>query len=506
MKNSTRVILNTGILYTRMAITMCIALLSTRWILQALGTEDYGIYSLTGGVIALFSFLNVSLAGATQRFISYSIGTGEKENIKKTFYYSILQHLCVGIIIILLFETCGLFFLNTILDIPTGKERLATFVLHCMTASAFFTIISVPYQAILNAHENMLLNAILNIIESIIKLIAAIVLLKYNGNRLELYSIIMMLTCIMNLIVMRIYCKQKYIETQISITQITDKHLFIKMLSFGGWNLIGSICSMSKGQGIAILLNTFYGVTINTAYGIANQVKGQLNFFSLSITSAIRPQMIKSEGAGDRDRLLRLAETTCKCTFILLSIFAIPVIINTNFILLLWLKNVPQYTVSFCQYIILMALIEQLSSGLFIVIDGVGKLKWPQLTIGFMHLSVLIGGYIFLYWGYPPYSIFIVATIEEIIAFILRCHFCNKLGKMDIMSFLKSTISPSVISICTICAITLYISNIISSPVISFFTTTILSTILICLCTYNIILNDNERIIIKQTLTKKLQR
>lgn len=305
---------------------------------------------------------------------------------------------------------------------------------------------------------------------------------------------------------MRIYCKQKYIETQISITQITDKHLFIKMLSFGGWNLIGSICSMSKGQGIAILLNTFYGVTINTAYGIANQVKGQLNFFSLSITSAIRPQMIKSEGAGDRDRLLRLAETTCKCTFILLSIFAIPVIINTNFILLLWLKNVPQYTVSFCQYIILMALIEQLSSGLFIVIDGVGKLKWPQLTIGFMHLSVLIGGYIFLYWGYPPYSIFIVATIEEIIAFILRCHFCNKLGKMDIMSFLKSTISPSVISICTICAITLYISNIISSPVISFFTTTILSTILICLCTYNIILNDNERIIIKQTLIKKLQR
>lgn len=228
MKSSTRIVLNTSILYGKMLITMLLTLLSTRWVLASLGASNFGIYNLVAGLIAMFSFLNAAMTVASQRYLSYAIGTKSEKNIKKTFYYSVIQHFIIGILIVIILEVLGVFFLNSILNIPNGKEGDALFVLHCLAVSTFLTVITVPYQAIANAHENMLIIAVISIIESILKFAIALYLLNYLGNRLRMYALLMVCVSLVSMCIIRIFCKKKYNETHIMRTRITDIAYFKK--------------------------------------------------------------------------------------------------------------------------------------------------------------------------------------------------------------------------------------------------------------------------------------
>ena len=472
-------------MYLRVAITMVITLLSSRWILMALGKEDFGIYNLVAGLLALLMFLNLSMSTATQRFLSYYLAKENGKYVSEVFYLSCFLHLCIAIIIIIIIEIGGQLMIKHFLQIPDGKYEVTMFVLHSLSISTFFTIISVPYNASLLTHENIFFVACVNILESILKLSTAIFLLYFTGPRLKVYAICIMGIQIMSTIIYRFYCNFKYPETKFSIHKLQNPSLLKEFLGYVGWNLIGSISSLCRTQGVSMLLNSFYGVAINAAYGIATQVKGQLSFFSSSIVSAARPQIVKSEGEGNRSRMLALSNSTCKMTFLMLSMITIPLIIEMDFVLRLWLKDVPEYTVSFTRLILLLNLIFQFSIGTSIGIESVGKIRTLQIIVGGMHFIVLPIAYFMLKCSLEPYTIFIMVIIEECIGIIIRLIISHNITGLNIYIFIKKVLLPSTITffiVFCVCYLFYFIMDESVMRMLIIFLSSVLTMSILCLC------------------------
>ena len=502
MKANNKMALNTIILYGRLAVTMVVTLLSSRWVLMALGKEDFGIYNLVAGLLSMLMFLNLTMATATQRFLSFALGKGEQKAIEETFYYSCILHLVIGLIIVVAIEIIGQILLYTVLQIPEGKMYLAIFCLHTLSVSTFATVISVPYNAVLISHENIFFVAFIEIVSAVLKLLSAIVLLNYAGERLKLYAIFMTTIPILQVLTYRTYCYKHYAETRFRIHKVSDKNLFRQLISYAGWNLIGSISSLLRTQGVSMLLNAFYGVVMNAAYGIASQVKGQLNNFSTSIVTATRPQIVKSEGQGNRQRALTLSATTSKIAFLLLSMLSVPLIIEMPYILQLWLKNVPEYTVSFTRLIILINLAFQFSIGISIPIESVGKIRLLQIWVGGLHFIVLPIGYVMLKLGFPPDSIFIMIICEEIIGIALRLFISQKVTGLNAKQFVKDTIFPSILTTTLLYILSAILNQFMPEGFMRLVLTCCLSFLYMIIVGYNFTLTKFEQTHIKDMTGK----
>lgn len=444
MNANNRMILNTVVMYVRLGITMVITLLSSRWILLALGEEDFGIYNLVAGLLGLLMFLNLSMATASQRYLSFALGKKDNKLLSETFYISIVLHFVIGILILVFIEILGQFLLYNFLQVPSSKINLAVFCLHSLSINAFVTVISVPYRASLISHENIVFVAITEIIVSISKLLLAIYLLYYLGNRLKMYAVIMALIPIIQTIIFRVYSRRYYPECKFAFHKLKNSLLFKDMASYAGWNMIGSLSSLLRDQGIPMLLNSFYGICMNTAYGLALQVKGQLNFFSSSIVTSTKPQIVKSEGAGNRPRSLALSAYTCKITFLLLSMLGIPLIVDMPYILELWLKIVPEYTVNFTRIIISICLVYQFAIGISMPVEAVGRIKNLQIIVGGFHMLVIPIGYLMLRYGLSSSSVLFMIIIEEIICVIVGLFISNRVTGLNIPKFVFQTILPSL--------------------------------------------------------------
>ncbi len=485
-------VFNTFILYARVGITVFVTLFSSRWILQALGKEDFGIFNLVSGLLTMLTFLNVTMASSSQRFLSYALGKGDQDKLKEMFYFSTVLHFGVGILIVLLIETVGRYLLMNVLLIPEGKYSLALFVLHCLSVSTFTTVISVPYSASLITHENIFFVALIQITEALLKLGAAVLLLYYDGPRLKLYSVCMMMIPIVSACCYRTYCYRKYIESHIILHRITDYALFREFASYSGWNLIGGLSSMLRTQGVAMLMNSFYGVIVNAAYGIATQVNGQMNFFSASIVTSTRPQIVKSEGMGNRARMHALSATTSKITFLLLAMLSIPILVEMPYILHIWLRNVPDYTINFTRLILLQSLVFQFSVGVSIGVESVGKIKLLQLYVGILHFIVIPIGYICLKLGLSPYAVLICVIIEELIGFVLRLFVSRKVTGLNISEFLKNNTIPCIISAIFTALICFGIKHSLVESLIRLLLIILSSLTIICILSYYFVLNNNE--------------
>jgi O-antigen/teichoic acid export membrane protein len=476
MQPGNRIAINTGFLYVRMLITMVISLYSTRLILNAMGVEDYGLFNLIGGVIALLSFINGAMAVATQRYLSFYLGAGEDQKLKSVFSSSILLHLVIGFIIVLLLELGGIFLFNGVLNIPAELIKTAKIVFHFMVVSTFFTINSVPYDASINAHENFLFDALAGIFESFVKLGIAIFLISARGDKLILYGLLIALLTILIRIIKSIYCFLKYDECRISLKFYIDLSLFKEMISFAGWSLFGSLCFVLRNQGLAIVLNLFFGVVVNAAYGIANQVNGQLSAFSQNMLKALNPQIVKSEGSGDRNRMLRLSILACKLSFFLLAFFAVPLIIEMPYILKIWLKTVPENTLIFCQLILVISLLQQLTVGLMVAITSVGKIKAYQLSVGILYTLNLPLAYILIKLGLPAYSVLVGSIFLECIAGVSRIWFAQRIAGLPVNVFLRETLFNSVITLILITIFSMVPRILIEESIIRMCLTALTST------------------------------
>lgn len=499
-------IVNTCIMYARGVLTMGVTLLSSRWVLMALGEEDFGIYNLVAGMLALLSFLNITLASSTQRFLSYALGKGDIKELNSVFNLSCILHFFIGLLVLALIEFVGVLFLDMVLQIPDGKDVDAMFVLHCLSISMFIAVVTVPYNAALITHENMLFVAIVQIGEALLKLAVAIILLNYTGGRIHLYALCMMIIPVFSNSMFITYCVKKYPETKISFRAAKRFDLFKQFASYSGWNLIGGISHLFKAQGVAMLLNTFKGVVINAAFGIASQVNSQLQFFSSTIVTATRPQIVKSEGMGNRDRMTQVSVTTCKLTFLMLAVLVAPFISECDYILNVWLKDVPEYTTSFVQFFLISSLIRQLYTGVSIGIESVGAIKYLQIFVGGLHFLVLPVGYFLLRFDYGVLSVFYMLVCEELLCLIITIIISRQVTGLDVTGFLKGCLIPCILIFIVAFSLCVSTKLVFHSDLLRLLADCAISTAVTAFLAYFFVFDKKERIIIQSYIEKAISK
>lgn len=442
--SSNKVIFNTGITYIKSIFTALISLYATRIILKYLGSEDFGLFSVVGGVVGMLSFLNVAMSTSTQRFLSYNLGFENKVNrVRKIFANSVIIHFLLGIFIVIILELIGLYFIESKLKIDPTRLQEAKYIFHFVVVSTFITVISVPYEAVIISRENFLFLAKVGIFESILKLFVALSLMYLEGDLLLYFGFFTMLTAIIIRIIKRIYCRKMYKECIVNYIENYDFSEIKGLLSFATWNMFGALCGIAKSQGSAVLINMFYSTSVNAAYGVANQLNSQLMFFSETMLSSIRPQIMKSEGASDRARTIRLALIANKFAFYIFTFFAMPFFFAMPLILKLWLNEVPEYTIEFCRCLIVLTVVLQLSRGLMAAVQAIGKIKYYQIISGTIQILILPLGYLMLSKGYKPYYIVVLAICLEVLSTFFRVFYFNYLTGFSVKKyFLEVLLNP----------------------------------------------------------------
>lgn len=446
MEQVKRVVKNTGFLYARMAITVFISLYVTRLVLAALGAEDFGTFMVVAGSISMLTFLNAAMASASQRFMSYAQGQGNIYKQKNIFNVSVVLHFIIAILLVIILEVAGYFLFDGIFILPPDRLYAAKIIYQFMIVSTLFAVISVPYDAVINAHEHMLLVAVLGVLESILKLGIAFYITYTSFDKLISYGLLMALLSILLLMIRRIYCHRRYEEVEINVKKYYDKPLFKEMTEFAGWSFLGSASSMTANYGQGIVLNMFFGTIVNAAQGVSSQVSGQLGAFSSTMMKALNPVFAKSEGAGNRSLMIQAAMTGSKMSFFLLMALYIPVFIEMPYIFNLWLKEVPNYAVIFCQLLLIRNLIEQLFNSLTSSIGAVGKIKKYQIYSSILGFSPLIVSFLLFKFGFPPYYLYITFIIYSIFASILILYFSKLNFNLNVKKYLTKAVFPSVLT------------------------------------------------------------
>ena len=440
MQPANRIAVNTGYLYAKLVITVFISLYTTRLVLGALGANDFGIFNLIGGVIAMLTFLNTSMASATQRFMSYSLGAGDADRQHAIFNVSVVLHFFIAILVVLLLELSSVFLFHGIFNIPTNKIGIAKAVFQFMVASTFFTIISVPYDAIINANENMLLVTILGLVESFLKLAIAIYITKTSFDKLVAYGLLTTILSVFLLIIRRVYCSIVYTEAKIRLRKYFRKPLFREMIGYAGWNFLGSSSSMIAGYGQGIVINIFFGTSANAAQGISSQISGQLGAFASTMMQALNPIIDKSEGAGDRGTMLKASIMGSKVSFFLLIFFFVPFMSEASYILKIWLKVVPPFVVVFCELLLVRNLVDQLFVTLTSSIAAVGNIKRFQIVSSIIMILPLLITWFFYRLGYPVYTIYTVFLIFAVIKSLNILYFSYQTYNLPVLNFLREVV------------------------------------------------------------------
>ncbi|GHV57468.1 hypothetical protein FACS1894182_06370 [Bacteroidia bacterium] len=496
---SHRVVMNTGILYAKMGITMFISLYTTRLILNSLGASDFGIFNIVGGAIAMLGFLNAAMASATQRFMSYSEGAGDKEKQKSIFNISVILHFFIAIIIGIVLLIAGYFFFHGILNIPAERIHAAQMVYYFMIISTMLTVMTVPYDAVLNAHENMLYYAIVGIIESVLKLAVAFVVVYTLADKLIIYGALMAGISLLVMVIMRVYCHKKYVECEFKPGIYYDKDLMREMTGFAGWSFLASTSSMIGQYGSGIVLNHFFGTILNAAQGIANQVSGQLITFSSSMQKALNPIIVKKEGEGKRCLAHQATFVSAKYSFLLLSFFAIPFIIETSYILKLWLKNVPEYTIIFCRLQVMRSLIEQLTFPISSFVYAQGNISRYATYKSILNILPVFLIMILFYYEYPPYIMYISWILFwGILGGITILYYAHKNGNMSYKSYITNVLKPCLCLFMIVFSINFMLVCIMDDNFFRLFMIIFLSSVFFIITAWKIIISKQEKYLFLQ--------
>lgn len=414
--SSSRIIKNTLFLYAKTFFSSFIILFSTRFVLQGLGEEDYGVFGIVGGVIAMLAYFNIAMSQATQRYLNYSEGGNDVNRISLVFNNTIILHFIVGCIIVVLMIALYYPFFNGIINIPENRIDAAKIVYICLAVSTFVTIITVPYEAMINANEDFIFYSITGVIDAVLKFCAAIYILSYKGDRLILYGILSASISVFILFLMRIYCRFKYTHCELNLRKYASLATVRELGIFAGWNFIGVFSSIAGNFGSTILMNHFFGAIVITAKNLGDQMCGQLNVLSSNMTKALSPSIVKSEGHGDRDSMVNLCHKGCRYGFLLYSVLSIPFIIEMPYILEIWLGEVPEWAVLFCRLQVIRTLLEQITVPLRTAIMAVGDVRLFNLVDLLLGIITFIILYVLYICGYPSYTHYIVSILMLVIA------------------------------------------------------------------------------------------
>jgi len=506
MKPANKVILNTGILYAQLIIGVVIGLFTTRIVLDALGETNFGIYMLVAGVVGMLGILNSNMANTSMRYMAHSMGSGNKDTIRKTFNTTLYLHFIIGAIVIVLMQIGGWIMFAYLLNIPPDKIFEAKVVFHFMVITTFVTVISVPYDAVINAHENMLVLALVEILGHVLRLGVAIYLTYSQANLLILYGFLLLLIQVLLRIIKQWYSSARYDECKIRFKLYVDKALAKKILSFSGWNLFGSIGAMSVTQIRGVLLNMFFGVSLNAAEGISASAANQVNMVSVSMTRALNPQLQKSEGSGNRERMLRITEVGTKFSVFLFALFAIPILFEATFLLNLWLKNVPDFAVIFSQILLANMMLEKFTFQITEAIRAVGDIKRFQVTETFFRVLNVPVAYLAFTVGANPTSIYIIAFAISIVVFFNRLYFGRKIAGIRIKSFLRNGVATVFFPLVLASSVLFLGPTILNEGILRFLALSVFFMIILTALFWLFGLQVEERKRIRSIITVSLER
>ena len=428
-----------------MLLILLVSLYTVRVVLEILGEVDYGIYNVVGGVVTMLSFLSGSMSSASQRFFSYEIGRNDLNRLKRIFSANIVIYSVIAFFTLIIAETLGVWFLNTQMNIPLERMEAAFWVLQFSILSFFFTIFRIPYNALIIAHENMKVYAYVSIVEVLLQLAIVYLLTIISFDKLKVYAFLVFCVTVIVTLIYYVFCRKKYKESSFSLSW--DKCLFKEQVSYSGWNLFGASAKVMNDQGINIMLNVFFGPVVNTSRAIAFQVNRALNMFVLNFMTASRPQITKYYAVNEKALMFRLVFQISKLSFLLLFIISMSVLLETNFVLMIWLKEVPENVVLFSRLIIVNALIDSLSYPLMTAVQSTGRIKKYQIVVGGVMLFSLPISYAFLTIGYPPQTVFYVAIVISIVCLILRLYILNNMIGLPIEVYFRKVILPILYTI-----------------------------------------------------------
>ena len=424
---------------------MFVMLYVTRIVLRTLGADDFGIYDVVGGAISMLGFLNTSMASTVQRFLNNAQGKNDEVLQKQVYNVGVVFHVSIAIIVVLVLGALFFILFNGILNIHPERVDAAKIVYLCLVVSTFFNIITVPYDASINAHEDLLTYSIIGIIDIFLKLGVAIAIVRTSMDRLVLYAMLMMIVPIATYTMMKVWSTRMYKECKLSIKQYYDHNVAKEMLSFSGWALLGTSSNLVGNYGNSIVLNHFFGTVLNAVMGIANQFQGMLLVLSSGMLRSINPVIYKS-GATDPHRLMYYSFKGCKYSFLLLAIFAIPVIIETPFVLFIWLGDVPEWAVLFVRLQLIRCLLEQLTSTLNKSLESISRIKELNIYTFILNLAPIVVLSIIYSIGCKPYwhyiiAIFFMVVLSGIVKIYYNVKFCN----MNMAMYIKHVLTPCIL-------------------------------------------------------------
>ena len=497
-----RIVFNTLMLYFRMILLMLISLYTSRVNLNALGVEDYGIYNVVGGVVAMFSLLSNSLSSAISRFITFELGRGDHQRLKDIFSASVTIQLVLSLIIIVLIETIGLWFLNTHLVIPAERLRAANWVFQFSVLTFVINLISVPYNASIIAHEKMSAFAYISILEAAGKLAVALLIVHSPIDRLIFFAAMLCGIAVLLRIVYGWYCTRHFSECHYHPRW--DGQLLRQMFSFAGWNFMGSSAYLFNTQGVNMMINIFFGVAVNAARGVAVQVNAALMQFVHSFTTAVNPQITKYFAVGDYESMHRLMFRSAKFSSFLFFLFAIPLTLEADAVLLLWLKHPPTYAVLFVQFTIWCTFVDSiLANSLVTAMLATGKIKRYQITVSIVGIGVFVFSWIAYALGMPPQSTYVVWLIIYAIILYIRLHMLKTMCYLSPTGYVRQVLVP-VLSVLVISSILPILIVCLCKPgIVRLICVCLVSITIAALSAYSIGMTSKEKEFVKDKTIRK---
>lgn len=503
MQNANRVAKNTVVQYLRLIINLIVALFSVRLILNALGPDDYGLYDVVAGVIGFMGFIDASLSQTSIRFISVSLGEANKEKINATFNNCFWLHLGIATITVVILKIISLFLFDGFLNIHTSRIDAAKIIYQCMCVITFLQIASTPFHALITSHEKFVFASLVSILDSILKLLIAILLVYTTYDKLIIYGILMAGITLVNTILYIIYIQIKYPQE----VRLSNPNIYgiRQQTGFAGWILFDVLGSVFNRQGYSIMLNKFFGTNTNAIFAISRQIEGQIYGVSAAVIDTMKPQIMKSYGAGDKERMFRLSMTAGKFGFMLMSFVCIPLLVMMPTILQLWLGNVPEGTILFARLMVIACMSEQVTRGLVYANQATGNIKWFSIIVSLIRALALPTSIIVALSGMPASATIFIFVIFEALGSLSRIIIVSKTNELKPYIFLKE-ICLKIILPFFIAGLLYYVLTLYSESVLLIFTVDLtIVYIVYCLLIYYLGLSEMEKNII-MSMTQKMLR
>lgn len=473
--NNKRIAKNTLMLYIRMIFIMMINLYTSRVILQALGVQDYGIYNVVGGFVAMFGLLSNSLSAAIIRFITFELGTGNKDKLNKIFSSSVTIQIAISLIIVVLIEVLGVWFVNNKMVIEPERLTVANWCLQLSMITFCVNIIAVPYNALIVAYEKMAAFAYISILEALLKLGICFLVMFSPVDKLVSYAILLTIVAILIRFIYAIYCSRHFEESKYHF--YFDKELLYKMFAFSGWNFIGAGAGVLREQGVNVLINVFWGTAVNASRGIALQVSAAVTSFSSSFITAVNPQITKSYASNDKELSFQLVTQGARLSFYLLLLLSLPVFLETPILLHIWLTVVPAYTVVFVRLILIYVMTESLSYTMMTLMLATGNIRNYQLIVGGLQLLNFPLSYVILKLGCTPEWTIVVAIFVAVICLFVRLFMLNKMAGLPIRDFVVKVVFNVIRVTCIGAILPMMVTYFLEEGYTRFFLTAVVSTV-----------------------------